>query len=171
MLTAQPPIIRYLTLQARKADRRSQKLLSNFSFIAALLEESKAELLHGHQALEWRPALPVGVLLIFGLQKSFRVAPEDSHGHFARIAHEIQPPLRLSTWSNTKAFTESKASAAFVKRRDPKCSSSCFKKLSRSASPANSTATPRVLSGEIVGIARNSLTLNPRSPGNVVQPN
>src|SRR5712691_3631173 len=91
-LTAQPPIIRYLTLQARKADRRSQKLPSNFSFIAALLEEGKAEFLHGHQPLDRRPALPVGIFLILGLQESFRVVLEDTHGRFTCFGHETSPP-------------------------------------------------------------------------------
>jgi len=36
---------------------------------------------------------------------------------------------------------------------------------------ANSTATPRSLSGVSVGVARNSLQLNPRNPGSVVHPN
>src|SRR5579859_1336288 len=170
MLTAQPPIIRYRTLLARKADRRSQKLPSNFSFIAALLEESKAEFLHGHQALKGRPALPVGVLLILGLHEAFRVVLEDSHGLFACIGHKTGPPLLLPACSNAQPLTESKASAALVKRRGSKCSSSFFKKASRSKSLANSIATPRSLSGVEVGVARNLLQLNPRSPGNVVQP-
>src|SRR5713101_7452436 len=70
-LTAQPPIIRYLTLQARKADRRSQKLPSNFSFIAALLEKSKAEFLHGHQPFERRPALPERLVAMQELSFAF----------------------------------------------------------------------------------------------------
>src|SRR5262249_6847355 len=41
----------------------------------------------------------------------------------------------------------------------------------RCASLANSIATPRSLSGASVGVARNSLTLKPRKPGKVVQPN
>src|SRR5258708_486608 len=93
MLTAQPPMIRYFTLQPRKAARRSQKLPSNFSFIPSPLEESKAEFLHGHQPLEGRPALPVGVLFVLGLQEAFRVAPHDSHGLFSCIGHETRRPL------------------------------------------------------------------------------
>ena len=70
-----------------------------------------------------------------------------------------------------QAFTVSKASAALVKRRGPNSASIRRKKSSRSASFANSTATPRFVSGASVGTARKSLQLNPRKPGNVVQPN
>src|SRR5215469_6142310 len=44
-------------------------------------------------------------------------------------------------------------------------------KASRSASSARATAIPFSRSGVDVGVARNSLTLRPRRPGNVVQPN
>src|SRR5712691_7519834 len=91
-LTAQPPIIRYLTLHARKAHRRSQKLPSNFSFIAALLEESKAEFLHGHQPIDRRPALPVGIFLILGLYDGFCVELEYTHGRFICLSHGPSPP-------------------------------------------------------------------------------
>src|SRR6266849_7153267 len=153
-----------------KADRRSQKLASNFSFIAALLEEGKAEFLHGHQPLDRRPALPVGIFLILGLQESFRVVLEDTHGRFACLGHETGPPRDLATRSDAQAFTVSKASAALVNRRAAKCFSIFRKNSSRSASVANSTATPRSLSGVVVRVARKSLQEIPRSPGNVVQP-
>src|SRR5215472_18333659 len=44
-------------------------------------------------------------------------------------------------------------------------------KASRSASSARATAIPFSRSGVLVGVARNSLTLRPRRPGKVVQPN
>ena len=72
--------------------------------------------------------------------------------------------------SSTYAFTVSKASAAFINRFVAKYSSACRTKASRSASLANSTATPPALSGVTVGAARNSLQLNPRSPGKVAHP-
>src|SRR5207244_2597502 len=73
--------------------------------------------------------------------------------------------------SMTQAFTVSNASAEFVKRRAANAASISRKNVSRSSSLANSIATPRSLSGASVGVARNSLTLNPRSPGSVAQPN
>jgi predicted RNA binding protein YcfA (HicA-like mRNA interferase family) len=78
---------------------------------------------------------------------------------------------RFAACSMTYAFTVSNASAAFVNRRAANASSISRKKLSRSASLANSTATPRSLSGVPVGVARKPLTLNPRSPGSVAHPN
>src|SRR6266566_3015029 len=77
---------------------------------------------------------------------------------------------RLATRSSTYAFTVSKASAEFVNRLRANADSVSRKNASRSSSSANSIATPRSLSGASVGIARNSLTLSPRSPGNVAQP-
>lgn len=71
---------------------------------------------------------------------------------------------------NMYALTVSKASAAFVKRLAAKCSSARRRNSSRSASLANSIATPRFVSGASVGVARKSLQLNPRRPGNVVHP-
>src|SRR5919108_839180 len=88
MHTAQPPTIRYLTLQASNANRRSQKLLSNFSRIAALLEESKAKFLHGYQPLDGRAALPVDILFVLRLPMRFRVASKNSHGCFVCFGHE-----------------------------------------------------------------------------------
>lgn len=77
---------------------------------------------------------------------------------------------RFAAYSSTYAFTVSNASAEFVNRLEAKCSSICRTNKSRSVSLANSTATPLSLSGPVVGTARNSLQLNPCSPGNVVQP-
>ena len=77
---------------------------------------------------------------------------------------------RLAARSSTYAFTVSKASAEFVNRLRANADSVSRKNASRSSSSANSIATPRSLSGASVGIARNSLTLSPRSPGNVAQP-
>src|ERR1700741_1302894 len=73
-------------------------------------------------------------------------------------------------YSRAYAFTVSKASAVFVNRRDEKSASMRRKNASRSASSRNSIITPRSLSGVFVGVARNSLTPNPRSPGNVFHP-
>jgi hypothetical protein len=67
------------------------------------------------------------------------------------------------------AFTVSNASDALVNRRAAKFFSASANSASRAASLANETATPRSLSGVAVGVARNSLQLSPRSPGNVVQ--
>jgi len=163
---------RYLRLspRQRKADRRSQKLLSNLSFIAALLKESKAELLHGYQTLKRRPALPIGVFLVLGPQEAFRIELEDSHWRSTCTRHQTRRPLVLAARSNTYAFTVSNASAAFVNRRDANAASIPRKNSSRSSSVVNSIATPRSLSGASVGVTRNSPTLNPRSPGNVVHP-
>ena len=58
-----------------------------------------------------------------------------------------------------------------MNRLAAKCSSSCRINASRSASPANSTATPLSLSGELVGVALKPLQLSPRNPGKVVHPN
>jgi hypothetical protein len=77
---------------------------------------------------------------------------------------------RLAARSSTYAFTVSKASAEFVNRLRANADSVSHKNASRWSSSANSIATPRSLSGASVGIARNSLTLSPRSPGNVAQP-
>ena len=53
-----------------------------------------------------------------------------------------------------------------MKRRGPNSASIRRKNSSRSASLASSIATPRFVSGVLVGTARNSLQLNPRNPGN-----
>src|SRR4029453_17091569 len=84
--------------------------------------------------------------------------------------HEKSYSFIPSTCSTIQAFTESNASAVFVNRRAVNSASAFFKKASRSRSLRNSTATPCWLSGAPVGVARNSLTVNPLSPGNVVQP-
>src|SRR5437879_217541 len=154
----------------RKADRRSQKLPSNFSFITALLEESKAKLLRGRKPLDGRSTLPVGILLVLGLQKGSRIALEDTHGRFDCILHKTRPPRSLTTRSIAQAFTVSNASAEFVKRRAANAASISRKNVSRSASLANSIATPRSFSGASVGVARNSLTLIPPRPGTSAHP-
>src|SRR5262245_19961950 len=70
-----------------------------------------------------------------------------------------------------QALTESNASAALLKRRAANSASAARRNRSRSSGPVKLTATPRALSGASVGVARNSLTASPQSPGNVVQPN
>src|SRR5208283_673480 len=158
MLTAQPPMIRYLTPQARKAARRSQQLMSTFSFIAALLEESKTQLLRGHQPLDGRPALPIGVLLVLRLQQSDCVVPENTNARFVSMVHETHPSWLSAACSSAQAFTLSNASAAFVNRRSTNSASINRKNESRSASSAKPIATPFSLSGASVNVARNSLT-------------
>src|SRR6266849_4338856 len=94
-------------------------------------------------------------------------------GFICFVSHSSLSP-RQTYWfavsASTYAFTVSKASAALVKRCAAKCTSSCRNKFSRAASFAKSTATPPSLSGVSVGVARKSLHLSPRSPGNVAQP-
>src|SRR5258708_25827705 len=96
-LTAQPPIIKYRTLQARKADRRSQKLASNFSFIAALLEESKTEFLHGHQPFDRRAAPPTGRTPAPGLVEVFRRPAQETGRPLFPRRRFFPPPFLLTS--------------------------------------------------------------------------
>jgi hypothetical protein len=107
-----------------------------------------------------RPPFPLTLLNIVPF------AVVDAQGCCAQFSNVDQFAPRESTY----ALTVSKASAAFVNRLAAKYSSACRKKKSRSASVANSIATPLTLSGESVGVVRKSLHLNPRSPGNVAHP-
>jgi len=79
-------------------------------------------------------------------------------------------PYRLCFHPTANAFTQSNASAALVNRRVANSASMSRKNESRSASLAKPIATPFSLSGAAVAVTRNSLTLSPRNPGNVVQP-
>ena len=67
------------------------------------------------------------------------------------------------------AFTVSNASAALVKRRGAK-SLRLLQKLVAFHFTCKLNCHAALVSGAFVGIARNSLQLNPRNPGNVVHP-
>src|SRR5258705_708536 len=93
------------------------------------------------------------------------------HSERSEESLRSDPDRFFSVRCKTQAFTVSNASAALLNRRAANSASAAFKNASHAASSANSAATPRCISGFFVSSARKSLTLNPRRPGNVVQPN
>src|SRR5580704_6032879 len=94
----------------------------------------------------------------------------------ARYAKRFKAPararknqIRFASRSSTKLFTASKAEAPFEKRGAAKCDSRSWSSASRSASVADSKATPCSAFGANVGVAVKSVQLSPRSPGKIFQ--